>query len=157
MTHHMFPPMASGTWQGRGNKSPVLWKVSLFAELTSPSWWILVPSWRSSSCPSSPSSSACPRPCASCCLPILMGSWCPLVCLACWGHYFLPNLPSPIDPPSRDDCRAAPRCSIRRVDLWDVVHSSGLAIAPTPGCIGWAVWLPLLGFVLASPRCVETT
>ena len=152
MTHRIFPLVESGTWQGREKKSPALWKMSSFAKLTCPSWWILILSWRSSSCPSSPSSYACLGPCALHLLLIPTSGWCPLVHLACWGRCFLPSPPSSVNPTSRDDYRFTRRCPDHRVDLRDIACSSGLAVALTLGCVRWVIQLLLLRFALVSPR-----
>ena len=53
---------------------------------------------------------------------------------------------------SGDDYRSAHHCPIRCVDLWDVARSSGLAVAPTPSYVGYAIRQLLPGFALVFPR-----
>ena len=102
---------AFGTWLEGGKKSLVLWRVSRFARLVYPGWWIPIPSKRSSSCPSFLSSSAYPMPCASRCSPILTDGWCHSAYPACWGYCFPLGLPFPSDLPLGDDCYFFLRCS----------------------------------------------
>ena len=83
------------------------WRVSQFAGLVHPGWSIPTPSWRSSSCPSSFSSSACLVLCILHYSPIQAGSQCLLVNPACWGPYFLLDPPFLVDLLSGSDCRSA--------------------------------------------------
>ena len=136
VTHHMLPPAASGTWLGGGRKLLALWRVSPSAELARLGWWIPIPSWHSSSCPFSPSSSAYPTPCALHCFLVPIGDRCLPTCLACFGCCFLPDLPFLIGLLSGGDYRSVPHCLVCRANLWDVVCSSGLVVAPTLGYAG---------------------
>ena len=152
MTHHMLPPVASKTWLEGGRKLLALWKVSPSTKFSHPGWWIPIPSWHSSLCPSSPSSSTYPTPCALHCFLVPIGSQCLPTCLPCLGCCFLPDLPFLIGLLSGGDYRSIPRCLVCRVDLQDVVCSSSLIVAPTLSCIGWATQLLRPRFAPVSLR-----
>jgi len=73
-----------------------------------------------------------------------MRGQCPLIDIICWGLFFLPDLPFPIDLLSRGDCRSALCCLTRHANHRDVVHSFDSTAAPTLGCARWAAQLPRL-------------
>ena len=135
-SHHMLPPMTSGTWLEGGKKLLALYRVSQSAKLARLGWWILVPSWHSLSCPSFPSSFACHAPCALHCSPVLMDDQCRSAHLASWGYCFPLGLPSPTNLPLGDDCRSILCCPIHCANPWDVIRSSGLAATLAPNCDG---------------------
>ena len=148
----MLPPAASGTWLGGGRKLFTLWRVSPTTELARPGWWIPIPSWHSSPCPSSPSSSIYLMPCALHCFLVPIGSQCLPTCLPCLGCCFLPDPPFLIGLLSKGDYHSIPRCLICRANLRDVICFSGLLIALTLGCVGWVTQLLWPRFALVSPR-----
>ena len=96
VTYHMLSLMASGTWLGGGRRLLVLWRVSPSTEIAHPGWWIPVPSWRLLSCPSFPSLSVCPMPCALWYFPVPTVGQCLPTRLSCWGCCFLPDPPFPV-------------------------------------------------------------
>uniref|UniRef100_A0A7N2M9E9 EF-hand domain-containing protein n=1 Tax=Quercus lobata TaxID=97700 RepID=A0A7N2M9E9_QUELO len=67
--------------------------------------------------------------------PFPMDDQCCSAHLTCWGYCFPPNLPSPANLLSGDNCRFVLCCPTRRADPWDVIRYSGLAVTLAPSCV----------------------